>query len=62
MGWTPKVGRHVSYRTTGGKRRPGIITAIVSGTTVSFRVGHHAVPETYASKTPGKAADHYRKG
>jgi hypothetical protein len=57
--WTPKVNRHVSYRTSGGRRRPAVITGIVSGTTVNLRVGHHAAPETYASVTYGKGATHY---
>jgi hypothetical protein len=60
--WKPKINRHVSYRTAGGKRRPGIITALPGGTNVTIRVGHHAVPETYANVPYGKGAGQYRPG
>jgi hypothetical protein len=48
MAWLPKVNRHVSYRTSTGRVRPGTITAYTPGDpevptvdTIDIRVGHH---------------------
>ena len=60
--WKRKVNRHVSYRTAGGRRRPGIITSVGAGSAVNLRVGHHAVPETYTNISYGKGAGLYRPG
>jgi hypothetical protein len=42
-----KVNRHVSVRTTAGKVRPAVITAVGAGTNVDCRVGHLA--ETFTN-------------
>jgi hypothetical protein len=38
--YTPKIGRHVTYITTTGKRRPATITGVTSATVVDLRIGH----------------------
>lgn len=45
--YTPKVGHHVGYLTSGGKLRPAIVTGVTSATVVDLRVGHHS--ETYTA-------------
>jgi len=57
MAWKPKVNRHMTVlvqKTVGGnanyvKRRPAVITAIVSGTTVNGRTKHVGI--THSSVT-----------
>jgi hypothetical protein len=57
MAWKPKVNRHgtvLVQKTVGGntayvKRRPGVITGGISGTTCNFRVRH--IGETYVAQT-----------
>lgn len=62
MAWKPKAKRHCTVlvqktvtnplgqvQTNFIKRRPGVITSVVSGTTVAARVRH--IGETYASVT-----------
>jgi hypothetical protein len=53
MAWLPKVNRHVSYRTSTGRVRPGTITAYTPGDpevptvdTIDIRVGHHGETHT----------------
>lgn len=65
-GWLPKIGRHCTYleqKTYDGntnyvKRRPAIITAIVSGDTVDLRVGRSGEVHTGVDrKTDPTSAD-----
>lgn len=49
--WRPKVNRHVSYRTSTGRVRPGTITALTPATEtepdiVDIRVAHHGETHT----------------
>jgi len=43
-----KVNRTVRYKTTAGRWRSGVITAVIDVDTCDLRVGHHG--ETYAGK------------
>jgi hypothetical protein len=49
MAWSPKVGRHVRYKTAAGKWKPCVITNVDSPTQLDLRIGH-AVGNTLANK------------
>lgn len=40
--YTPKINRHVTYITAGGKLKPATITAVTSPTVVNLRIMHTA--------------------